>query len=136
MPIAHTTLLVSDLAASKAFYTTALAPLGYIVALEFPGTVGFGTPLGIDFWLKDTEGVKVPRIHLAFAGTSEKQVDGFHAAALTMRGNEADAGAYRKAGATCNGPPGLRPQYAPNYYGGFVKDLDGHNMECVHFKPE
>ena len=41
----------------------------------------------------------------------------------------------RKAGATCNGPPGLRPQYSANYYGSFIKDLDGNNMECVYFKP-
>lgn len=84
MPIAHTTLLVSDVAASKAFYAAALAPLGYEVAMEFPPhTVGFGTPNGkVDFWLQSTQGVKVPNIHLAFLGESEDKVKGFHAAAL------------------------------------------------------
>ena len=83
MPIHHTTLLVSDLAASKAFYTTALAPLNYKVGMEFPGYVGYINSDGkVDFWLKDTKGVKVPDIHLAFLGTSEKEVQDFHAAAL------------------------------------------------------
>jgi hypothetical protein len=42
----------------------------------------------------------------------------------------------RKAGATCNGPPGPRPQFGPDYYASFIKDLDGNNMECVFFKPQ
>lgn len=78
-------LLVSDLDASKAFYTTALAPLTYKVAMEFPSqsSVGYGTLCGkVDFWLKGTGGVKVPEIHLAFAGESEEMVNQFHAAAL------------------------------------------------------
>jgi hypothetical protein len=83
MPILHVSILVADLEASKAFYTSALAPLGYKVEMEFPGAVGYGTPNGkADFWLKSTEGVKVPPIHLAFTGESEKMVDELHAAAL------------------------------------------------------
>lgn len=85
MPIAHTTLLTPDVAAAKAFYTEALAPLGYKVQMEFPdfGAVGFGIPnKATDFWLRDTKGQKVPPIHLAFLGESEKEVEGFHEAAL------------------------------------------------------
>ena len=83
MPIAHTGILVPDLEKAKAFYTIALAPLNYSVAMEFPGVVGFGTPnSSIDFWLKGTDGAKVPNVHLAFAGDSEEMVKEFHAAAL------------------------------------------------------
>ena len=83
MPIAHTALLVSDLEASKAFYATALAPLKYKLMMEFPGNIGFGTPnSSVDFWLKGTDGAKVPSIHLAFVGTSEEEVKEFHTAAL------------------------------------------------------
>ena len=80
MTIHHTTLLVSDLDASKAFYITALAPLTYKVAMEFPSqsSVGYGTSGGkVDFWLKGTGGVKVPEIHLAFSGESEGWLTSF-----------------------------------------------------------
>lgn len=83
MPIAHTAVLVSDLEASKAFYAAALAPLNYKIAMEFPGNVGFGAPKSsVDFWLKSSEGVKAPPIHLAFHGESEEQVKAFYDAAL------------------------------------------------------
>jgi catechol 2,3-dioxygenase-like lactoylglutathione lyase family enzyme len=84
MPIAHTSILVSDYAASKAFYAEALAPLNYKVAMEFaPHAVGFGGPNGnIDFWLHVIGGKTFTPNHLAFAGESEEMVQGFHEAAL------------------------------------------------------
>lgn len=84
MPIAHTSILVTDLLASKDFYASALAPLKYSVGYEFPKSTGFGTPGGkLDFWLVSTGGVKVPGLqHTAFVGESEEMVHEFHKAAL------------------------------------------------------
>lgn len=84
MPIAHTTLIITDLQASKAFYTAALAPLNYKPMMEFGASgVGFGTPTGkVDFWLRPSQGSGFTAQHLAFYGDSEEMVKAFHAAAL------------------------------------------------------
>lgn len=83
MPIAHTSLNVADFDAAKTFYTAALAALTYKVAMEFPGSVGFGVPGSRgDFWLVSSKGEKVPPVHTAFLGESEEMVKGFHAASL------------------------------------------------------
>ena len=122
--IDHMGILVSDLTRSKDFYRQALAPLGYAVLMELTKeqTGGFaGAGLGIapkpDFWIG--EGTpNQPRVHVAFQANDQATVDAFYHAALA-------------AGGTDNGAPGLRPQYHPNYYGAFVLDPDGHNIEAV-----
>lgn len=122
--IDHTGVNVSDINKSKAFYLAALAPIGYRVLLEFPKevtqtahVVGLGEEPKADFWVIEGSPQK-PEIHVAFRAKSRRQVDEFYAAAI-------------KAGGRDNGPPGIRAHYHPNYYGAFVLDPDGHNIEVV-----
>ncbi|MDC0741996.1 VOC family protein [Polyangium mundeleinium] len=118
--IDHISIGVRDLEKSKAFYAAALAPLGYAVMMEFPGVVGLGEKGKPDFWLGAGEvGL---RQHVAFLAADRKTVDAFYEAAI-------------RAGGKDNGPPGLRPMYHPNYYGAFVLDPDGHNIEAVCHTP-
>ena len=115
--IDHVKAFVSDLERSRAFYEQALAPLGYRVLMQ-PGplVIGFGVDRP-DFWLElRPEGVTTA--HLAFRAEDPASVDAFHRAAL-------------EAGGRDNGDPGLRPQYHPRYYGAFVLDRDGNNVEAV-----
>lgn len=119
--IDHLTLRVRNLQRSKRFLASALAPLGYTVKVELEGAVGLGEGEGFDLWLAEDPD---PRpLHLAFRAPSRKLVDAFHAAALA-------------AGAKDNGKPGLRPEYAEHYYGAFVLDENGHNLEAVVHRPE
>jgi catechol 2,3-dioxygenase-like lactoylglutathione lyase family enzyme len=116
--IDHVKLLATDPAASRAFYEQALEPLGYRVMLEpAPGVVGMGATRP-DFWIAPAGG-RPTRCHVAFRAGSEQEVAAFHAAALA-------------AGGTDNGAPGLRPRYHRTYYGAFVLDPDGNNVEAVH----
>ncbi len=122
--IDHTGLTVSDFAKSKAFYSKALAPLGYQLIAEFPASTtcdvdvaGFGVPPKPDFWIAPGETQKPP-MHFAFRADTRDEVDAFYEAAL-------------KAGGRDNGKPGIRAHYHPNYYGAFVLDPDGHNIEAV-----
>jgi catechol 2,3-dioxygenase-like lactoylglutathione lyase family enzyme len=126
--IDHTGLAVADFARSKAFYAEALAPLGYKVMMEFPAERAGGEPaagLGDtkpDFWIAGG-GPTQPHIHIAFAVKSRGIVDAFYRAALAAGGRD-------------NGPPGVRAHYHPNYYGAFVLDPDGNNVEAVcHYPP-
>ena len=115
--IDHLKLFVSDPAASRAFYERALAPLGYRVLMEpAPGVVGMG-PDRPFLWLAPADG-PATSCHVAIAASGTEAVDAFHAAALA-------------AGGTDNGAPGMRPQYHPHYYGAFVLDPDGNNVEAV-----
>jgi catechol 2,3-dioxygenase-like lactoylglutathione lyase family enzyme len=114
--IDHVTLRVRDLAAAKAFYAAALAPLGYQAGKEFPEAIGLGVGGMLDFWLVGDAEAR-PQ-HLAFSAPDRAAVDAFHAAAL-------------RAGGSDNGPPGLRLDYHPNYYAAFVLDPSGHNVEAV-----
>ncbi|SCK28733.1 VOC family protein [Vogesella sp. LIG4] len=122
--IDHTGIIVSDFARSKAFYLAALAPIGYQLLLEFSAAItghtdvaGFGEAPKPDFWL--SRGTpNQPPLHVAFRASNRQQVDAFHAAALAAGGRD-------------NGAPGLRPHYHPHYYGAFVLDPDGHNIEVV-----
>jgi len=115
--IDHIKLHVGDAAASKAFYEQALAPLGYHVVMEpAPGVVGMGTTFP-DFWLAQSDSPTAA--HVALRAPDREAVDAFHAAALA-------------AGGTDNGGPGPRPRYHPGYYGAFVLDPDGNNLEAVH----
>ena len=127
--IDHTSLSVSDFAEAKAFYAAALKPLGITVLMEFPkamtGNVdvaGLGSNGKPFFWLADA-GKTSPRIHIAFVAGSRAEVDAFYKAAMAAGGKD-------------NGAPGLRPMYHPDYYGAFVLDADGHNVEAVCHKPE
>ena len=119
--IDHTGVGVSDFARSKAFYAAALAPLGYAPLMEWGNFAGFGVPPKPDFWIGQGK-VNDPPVHVAFRAGSRALVDAFHAAAIAAGGRD-------------NGPPGLRPHYHPNYYGAFVRDPDGHNIEAVCHDP-
>ncbi|MFK7824501.1 MAG: VOC family protein [Oligoflexales bacterium] len=122
--IDHTGLKVSNPTASRKFYEEALAPLGYKMMMEIPKehvdgmvVLGYGVPPKPDFWV--AEGApNSPRLHVAFRASSHKEVDGFYKAALAAGGKD-------------NGAPGPRPHYHENYYGAFVLDPDGHNIEAV-----
>ena len=118
----HIGFSVADYPASRAFYVAALAPLGIGLLMEFGEHAGFGRDDKAQFWIGS--GGKPPgRMHLAFTARSRAEVEAFHAAAIA-------------AGATDNGEPGLRPDYHPHYYGAFVIDLNGHNIEAVCHSPE
>ena len=126
--IDHTGLAVSDFAKSKEWYARALAPLGYKVMMEFPAEQAGGQPaaglgdIKPDFWLAGG-GPTSPHIHIAFAVKSRALVDAFYKAALAAGGRD-------------NGPPGIRAHYHADYYGAFVLDPDGHNVEVVcHYPP-
>jgi predicted lactoylglutathione lyase len=131
MPILdHIGITVADIGKSKAFYKAALAPLGIVPIMEFEQFAGYGKDGKPDFWIgqgatdfmtEEQARVNTP-IHVAFTAASRAEVDAFYAAAV-------------KAGGRDHGKPGLRPEYHPNYYGAFVRDLDGHNVEAVCHKP-
>jgi catechol 2,3-dioxygenase-like lactoylglutathione lyase family enzyme len=124
--IDHTGVQVSDPSKSRQFYERALAPLGYKLLMEIPKeftegdiVLGYGVPPKPDFWVIEGQ-PNEPRIHVAFRADHRKQVDEFYKAALAAGGKD-------------NGPPGPRPQYHKDYYGAFVLDPDGHNIEaCCH----
>lgn len=118
----HIGLDVSDTQKAKAFYLAALKPLGYEIFMEWEKWVGFGVNGKPDLWLKEGETTK-PGIHVAFRANNRQLVDDFYQAALM-------------AGGTDNGAPGIREIYHPNYYGAFVLDPDGHNIEVVCHEPE
>ena len=127
--IDHVGFAVSDYERAKAFYAKALAPLGYTLIIEVPGetnasgypAAGFGTGGKPDFWIGGEGKLEKP-LHVAIAAKDRASVDAFHRAALAAGGKD-------------NGAPGLRPQYHPNYYGAFVLDPDGHNIEAVCHAP-
>lgn len=98
-----------------AFYKATLAPLGYAVMMEFPGTAGLGREVP-DFWIGQSDGA-ASNVHLAFTTEDRSVVDAFYAAALANGGKD-------------NGAPGLR-DYTPTYYAAFVIDPDGNNLEVV-----
>lgn len=121
--IDHMTLPVSDFQKSKKFYETVLAPLEYVNIMEFEDMVcGFGVQGKPDFWIS-SETRPGHSYHIAFRAKDRATVRAFYEAALA-------------AGARDNGAPGPRPMYHPNYYGAFVYDLDGHNIEAVCHAPE
>jgi catechol 2,3-dioxygenase-like lactoylglutathione lyase family enzyme len=128
----HVTLIVSDYERSRDFYEKALAPLGIAIVREYgERACGFGRGPKPDFWIgvgpasfQTPEHIKtITPTHLAFAARSRAEVDAFHAAALAAGGKDF-------------GAPGPRPVYHANYYGAFVLDPDGHNIEAVIHKPE
>jgi len=118
----HIGLDVSDYARSKTFYEQALAPLGMRLLMEpVPDVGGFGDEFPF-FWIAKRDRGPDSGVHVAFTAPDRKTVDAFHAAAL-------------EAGATDNGEPGVREIYHPTYYGAFVLDPDGNNVEAVCHAP-
>jgi catechol 2,3-dioxygenase-like lactoylglutathione lyase family enzyme len=127
--IDHTGISTSDFEKSKAFYTKALSSIGYALLMEFPASVtghtdvaGFGEPPKPDFWVSKGEPNRPP-IHVAFRVSSRAQVDAFYQAAMAAGGRD-------------NGAPGIRPHYHEHYYGAFVLDPDGNNVEAVCHGPQ
>ena len=126
--IDHLGISVHDHDASKAFYTTALAPLGISVVMSVAkgehgdndDATGFGAEKHPFFWIG--RGQTASSTHLCFTAKNRAQVDAFYKAAVA-------------AGAKDNGGPGLRPHYHPNYYAAFVIDLNGVNLEAVCHTP-
>ena len=126
--IDHTGLKISDPVASRRFYEAALGPLGYKVLMEIPVeytggrvVVGYGVPPKPDFWVSQGK-PEEPRVHVAFRAESRAAVDAFYRAGLAAGGKD-------------NGPPGPRPHYHQHYYGAFLLDPDGHNVEAVCHTP-
>jgi catechol 2,3-dioxygenase-like lactoylglutathione lyase family enzyme len=119
----HAGFAVSDYERSKAFYAQALAPLGITLLMEpMSQAAGFGKDGKPFFWVEMRGAAVTGRLHIAFRVDSRAEVDAFHAAAL-------------EAGGTDNGAPGVRAIYHPHYYGGYVLDPDGHNIEAVCHTP-
>jgi catechol 2,3-dioxygenase-like lactoylglutathione lyase family enzyme len=127
--IDHIGFSVADYARSRAFYVAALAPLGFGPVMEvskeqtgdYEGT-GLGPAGRPQLWIGNGEAARGP-MHIALVAESRAAVDAFYHAALAAGGRD-------------NGPPGLRPHYHPHYYGAFVFDPDGHNIEAVCHRPE
>ncbi|MGB5557925.1 MAG: VOC family protein [Paracoccaceae bacterium] len=121
--IDHITFGVTDFARSTAFYDQAFAPLGVKRLFDVPDEHSDGmkvTGYGDDrpwFWLAEQDATS-GLLHVALRAKSRADIDAFHAAAV-------------RAGGVDNGTPGLRPHYHPDYYGAFVLDPDGHNIEAV-----
>ncbi len=113
----HVGIPVSDFERSKRFYEEALSPLGYELIMEpRPGAAGLGRSGKPDFWIG--QGEPGHPVHVAFAAADRASVKAFHEAAVAAGGRD-------------NGRPGLRPEYHPSYYGAFVLDPDGNNVEAV-----
>jgi catechol 2,3-dioxygenase-like lactoylglutathione lyase family enzyme len=118
--IDHVSIGVSDLARSREFYRRALTPLGFAEIGAFKeGAIDtvFGLEEADDFVISTA--YPVCGVHVAFAADRREQVDAFYAAALEAGGGD-------------NGPPGIRTGYSEGYYGAFVLDPDGYNIEAVH----
>jgi catechol 2,3-dioxygenase-like lactoylglutathione lyase family enzyme len=112
----HIGLRVKDLEKAKQLYNAILAPLGHVPGASGEGYAGFGPKDAPALWLHGAK--SGGGAHVCFTAATRKQVDAFHAAGL-------------KAGAKDNGAPGLRTDYAPNYYAAFLMDADGNNVEAV-----
>jgi catechol 2,3-dioxygenase-like lactoylglutathione lyase family enzyme len=114
----HVTLNVRNVQRSKGFYEQALRPLGYSAVAEWDHGAGFGTGEGgPDFWIVERGDVSAP-VHVALRAGDHESVDAFHRAGL-------------EAGGLDNGAPGIRPDYHERYYGAYVLDPDGNNIEAV-----
>lgn len=127
--IDHLGFSVSDYERAKAFYAKALAPLGYSLVMEVTAeqtgrtaAAGFGAGGKPDFWIGG-EGAMNKPVHVAILAKDRATVDAFYKAAMAAGGRD-------------NGAPGIRPHYHANYYGAFVLDPDGHNIEAVCHAPE
>lgn len=116
--IDHFGINCSDLGAAAAFYDRVLGVLGHRRLMDFGVAIGYGTTQPV-FWLSTFEGIGPNReMHLAFAAPDEETVRAFYAAAMEL-------------GAESLHEPRLWPEYHPGYYGAFVRDPDGNNVEAV-----
>jgi len=125
----HIGIGCSDFDVSRKFYEAALVPLGISTIVEFtPEMTGgyHGVGMGANgqpfFWF-GSGGARGTGMHVAFTAATHAQVDAFYEAAMANGGRD-------------NGPPGIRAHYHPNYYGAFVFDPDGINVEAVCHAPE
>jgi catechol 2,3-dioxygenase-like lactoylglutathione lyase family enzyme len=117
--IDHFGINCADLGAAKTFYDTVLAPLGYSRQMDFDVAVGYGADGNPEFWISAFEGMGPNReMHLAFSAADEHAVRAFFDAAVGM-------------GAEVLHEPRLWPEYHEHYFGAFVRDLDGNNVEAV-----
>jgi catechol 2,3-dioxygenase-like lactoylglutathione lyase family enzyme len=117
--IDHLSMQCSDLAASATFYDAVLAPLGGARVMDFGDVIGFGVPPVVDFWIGEkTTGDGFRETHIAFSAPNRAAVDAFYAVAI-------------RVGAESLHGPRLWPEYHENYYGAFVRDPDGNNVEAV-----
>jgi catechol 2,3-dioxygenase-like lactoylglutathione lyase family enzyme len=127
--IDHIGFPVSDYERAKAFYVKALAPLGYSLIMEVKQleqvedtpAAGFGANGKPDFWIGGEGKLNKP-LHVAILAKDRATVDAFYKAAIAAGGRD-------------NGAPGIRAHYHANYYGAFVRDPDGHNIEAVCHAP-
>ena len=125
--IDHIGFSVSDYARAKTFYEKALAPLGYVLVMEVQQdendapAAGFGAGGKPDFWIGGEGGLN-KSVHIAITAKDRAAVDAFYQAAIAAGGKD-------------NGAPGIRAHYHPNYYGAFVRDADGNNIEAVCHAP-
>ncbi len=120
----HLSIQCSDVGTSAAFYDAVLATVGGTRILEFGDVIGYGVPPMPDFWLgPHATGEGFRESHIAFTAPDRAAVDAFVAAAAD-------------AGAEVLHEPRVRPEYHPDYYGGFVRDPDGNNVEAVCHAPE
>ena len=116
----HVNIGVSDLKKSRAFYERALGPLGIVFVMSNQSGVGFGRGGHPRFWIS-LRGPAGP-VHISFASPDRATVDLFHREALAVGGRD-------------NGPPGLRPQYHPSYYGAFVLVQTATTLRRSHMHP-
>lgn len=119
--ISHVSIGTNHFEKARAFYQQVLAALDIQILMDFPGAVAFGRVYP-EFWVQTPIDGKPAAVgngtHFAFVAENKQQVHAFYDAAIA-------------AGATCDGPPGPRPEYSDAYYGGFVRDLDGHKIEAT-----
>jgi catechol 2,3-dioxygenase-like lactoylglutathione lyase family enzyme len=122
----HIGINVSDYERSKAFYQRALAPLGITLVMEFGKAAGFGRGGKPELWIgqgatrfQNPEQLEpITPVHVSVLARNRGEVDAFYEAATAAGGRD-------------HGKPGPRPEYHPKYYGAFVLDPDGHNLEAV-----
>ena len=120
----HLSIQCADVSASATFYDAVLAPLGGVRILDFGEVIGYGVPPRPDFWLGPRNtGEGFREAHIAFTANTRATVDAFLAAA-------------REVGAEVLHDARVWPEYHPNYYGAFVRDPDGNNVEAVCHSPE
>jgi catechol 2,3-dioxygenase-like lactoylglutathione lyase family enzyme len=120
----HVAIQCADVAVSAAFYDTVLAPLGGRRLLEFGDVIGFGIPPMPDFWLGPRNtGEGFRESHIAFSAPDRARVQAFFDAAVGI-------------GAEVLHEPRVWPEYQPSYYGAFVRDPDGNNVDAVCHSPE
>ena len=119
----HIGVSVSALEKTKEFYLAALKPLGYTLFMEGEKYLGLAVDGKPDLWFHPTTVSINSHTHIALRVENRELVDKFYEAAIAAGGKD-------------NGAPGLRTIYHPSYYGAFVLDPDGHNLEAVCHKPE